>query len=257
MESTWESLSDRSERSSCFHQRRRATTTRRWWRSRKEWNSAQVFLRTETPASRRKQRLMGRYRRYPLFRFILGYWSDELCLLLRKPARAIKDRLERPPRALLPDRRCVPLALFTDITCDTSVSVIDLWPLVPRKLSVEDHLKEAKKMKHKADATVFIKPCVESAVRWVHTRSDRVSLSLSWIRWLKRCAIWRRHCHSRRARSPCRRSRRCPNPPTPCSRRRWTWSGEKPAKLTAISVTISKDHHIIALWSPRYEVCTL
>ncbi len=30
---------------------------------------------------------------------------------------------------------------------------------------MEDHLKEAKKLKHKADATVFIKPFVESAVR--------------------------------------------------------------------------------------------
>lgn len=29
---------------------------------------------------------------------------------------------------------------------------------------MEDHLKEAKKLKHKADATVFIKPSVDSDV---------------------------------------------------------------------------------------------
>lgn len=219
-------------------------TATRWWRRRRVWNSAQVFLRTETPprlltASRRKQRLMGRYCRYPQISPGLQLWCNQLFYCSenqQKPGEASVRATSAAARSQV----CAAAEASVTEPCDddslntnkclvgfVSVSVIDLWPLVPRKLSVEDHLKEAKKLKHKADATVFIKPWVESAARWVHARSDRVSVFLSRIRWLKRYATWRRRCRSRRARRSCRRSRRRPNPPTPCSLRRWTWSGEK------------------------------
>ena len=113
---------------------------------------------------------------------------------------------------------------------DISVSYSRLYP-------VKHYIKEAKKLKHKADAEVRLQThpgCVHSCLfflnhvmvmryNYVYTVCvfGRPSIS-SPIRSVRPSAIWRRPCSLPRAASPWKRSRRPQSPRTRCTKTRWS-----------------------------------
>ncbi len=151
MESTWESLSDRSERSSCFHQRRRQQRQE----DDEEAEKSETQLRSSS--GQREENRDSWEGTADILSSDLSWVTGLMnCVYYSENQQEPQGPPGETSTSAAARSQVCAAALFTDITCDTSVSVIDLWPLVPRKLSVEDHLKEAKKLKHKADATVFI-----------------------------------------------------------------------------------------------------